>query len=89
MGEEGIITMYNIGPLDRLNRWWQQVSSQGSYWLGRVQRLIPGMGSNLPEMPADARGSILFPIAIAGCLLVCCCLAVAALAIGYYLVAMR
>ncbi len=77
--------MYNIGPLDRLNRYYQQLKGEGSYWLRRIQRLIPGQSANLPEMPAGVKGSPVLPIVVAGCLVICCCLAFLVVAIGLYL----
>ena len=79
--------MYNIGPLDRLNRLFQRLSSEGGYWLRRIQRLIPGQGSKIPEIPnVDVKGTPLLPIVVAGCLLIGCCLCVVVLGIAYYVI---
>ena len=73
--------MYNIGPLDRLNRLFQQFSGEARYWFGRITRLISGgRGGSLPEMPdADVKGAPVLLIAVAGCLLILCCLCVVVL----------
>ncbi len=78
--------MYNIGPLDKLNRLFQQLSQEGGYWIYKIRRLIPGQSSSLPDLSkTDTQGTVLLPIVIGGCLLVGCCLCVGGLGAAYYI----
>ncbi len=81
--------MYNIGPLDRLNRLFQQFSGEAKYWFGRITRLVPGQrGGIMPEIPGvDSQGTPVLLIAVVGgCLVILCCLCVVLLgALVYFL----
>jgi len=70
--------MYNIGPLDSLRRITQRLQREGSYWISRVTRLIPGARSRRPQGPDldNFKGSPVILIAVGCIVLLCACVTV-------------
>lgn len=80
--------MYRIGPLDSLRRIAQRLQREGSYWLSRVTRLVPGARSRRPQSLDldDFKGSPVLLIAVGCVVFLCLCVAVAAAILGILIV---
>ena len=72
--------MHNIEPLDSLRRITQRLQREGSYWISRVTRLVPGSRGRRPQTPDldDFKGSPVLLVAVGCVLLLCFCVMAAA-----------
>ena len=72
--------MHNIEPLDSLRRITQRLQREGSYWINRVTRLVPGSRRRRPQRMdlVDFKGSPVLLVAVGCVVLLCLCVMVVA-----------